>query len=144
MKKKKASFPEIKFKIGDKSFSFAKDDLIFEDSYVHKRGNMIEKEFNYYLLIKNTPCENNILGLKFLEKFKVYEYNLEEKEINLYTDKNNKFITIKNSQKLKNSSYSNMPFIIFLFLVLIVVMMRLKINNQNNKYFEYINNYMEI
>ena len=142
--KQKASFPEIKFKIGNKSFSFAKGDLIFEDSYVHKRGNTIEKEFNYYLLIKNTPCEKNVLGLKFLDKFKVYEYNLEEKEINLYTDKNNKFITIKNSPKLKNSSYSNMPFIIFLFLVLIVVMMRLKINNQNNKYFEYINNYVEI
>jgi len=142
--KQKASFPEIKFIIGNKSFSFAKDESIFEDSYVHKRGNMIEKEFNYYLLIKNTPCENNILGLKFLEQFKVYEYNLEENEINLYTDKNNKFITIKKSPKLKNSSCSNIPFIIFLFLVLIVVMMGLKINNQNNKYFEYINNYMEI
>ena len=142
--KQKTLFPEIKFKIGNKSFSFKKDDLIFEDSYVHKRGNLIEKESSYYLLIKNSPCENNILGLKFLEKFKVYEYNLEEKEINLYIDKNNKFITIKNSPKLKNSSYSNIPFIIFLFLALIVIMIHLKINKQNNKYFEYINNYMEI
>ena len=135
-------FPEIKFKIGNKSFSFAKDDLIFEDSYIHKRGNKIEKECNYFLLIKNTPCEKNILGLKFLEKFKIREYNLEANEINLYLEKNNKFITIENSQK--NNSFNNIPFIIFLFLVLIIIMIHLKINKQNNKYFEYIINNMEI
>ena len=84
----KTFFPEIKFKIGNKSFSLTKDDLIFEDSHLHKRGNKIEKECNYYLLIQNSPCENNILGLKFLEKFKVREYNIEANEINLYLDKN--------------------------------------------------------
>ena len=140
----KTFFPDIKFKIGNKSFSLTKEDLIFEDSYIHKRGNKIEKECNYYLLIQNSPCENNIFGLKFLEKFKVREYNIETNEINLYLDKNNKFIEIENSQKLKYNSYNSILFIILLFLVLITIMMHIKQNKQNTKYFEYINNYIAI
>ena len=143
--KQKTSFPEIKFKIGNKSFSFKKDDLIFEDSYIHKRGNTIEKKNNFYLLIKNTPCENNILGLKFLEKFQVREYNIETNELNLYLDKNNRFLRIENSPKITFNSYDNsIAFIILSFLVLIIITIHLKINMQNNKYYEYINNCEEI
>ena len=74
----------------------------------------------------------------------MHEYNIEANEINLYLDKNNKFIEIENSQKLKINSYNSISFIILLFLVLITIIIHLRINKQNNKYFEYINNYVEI
>ena len=136
----KKILPEIKIKIGNKIISLNKNDLIKEDNYIDLKGY---DDLHNYLFIKSSPCDNNIFGLKFLEKFEMREYNLETKEINLYLSKNKSLITNENSQSLTLNSYcSNLTFISLYFLVIIFIIMLSIRNSHNNKYNEYFISYI--
>ena len=136
----KSLFPQIKFKIGNIIISLNKKDLIYEDSTIRIRGETREENIHNYLFIKNTPCDNNILGLKVLEKFEVREHNLETNELNLYLEKNNNFIVKDNMQKLdlNSYSYSFITFIILLFMVFVTIIM-LFVQHPKNKNIVYFN-----
>ena len=135
----KKNFPEIKIKIGNKIISLNKNDLIREDNYIDLKGY---DDLHNYLFIKSSPCDNNIFGLKFLEKFEMREYNLETKEINLYLSKNKSLIKNENSNSLALNSYGiNLTFISLYFLVIIFIIMLSIRNSHNNKYYQYFISY---
>ena len=136
-------FPELKFKIGNKIITLNKIDLIYEDSVITKKGGHKYEDIHNYLLIKNTPCQNNVFGLKFLEKFKIREYNLETKEINLYLEKDKNFIINERDTKLKLNSYTNFAFLILLSIVFVSIIM-LFTNPPKKEYYHYINNNYDI
>ena len=136
-------FPELKFKIGNKIITLNKIDLIYEDSVITKKGGHKYEDIHNYLLIKNTPCQNNVFGLKFLEKFKIREYNLETKEINLYLEKDKNFIINERDTKLKLNSYTNFAFLILLSIVFVSIIM-LFTNPPKKEYYDYINNNYDI
>ena len=104
------TIPEIKFKIRNITISLKKEDLVYD---------VIEFEILKLLYIENTPCDNFVFGSKFLEKFQIREYDLENNEFNLYLDKNKSLLTIENETYLRLNSYSyfSLTFIILLFMV---------------------------
>ena len=110
----KNSFPEIKFKIGNKIITLDKNILIFQDKIKYERIKNSEIQNHNYLFIKNSPCDKNIFGLKFLKQFNIREYNLETKELNLYLRKNNNLIKYETETKLKFNSYSYVSFFYFI------------------------------
>ena len=115
----KKSFPEIKLKIGNIIVSLNERDLIDDKNY---------------LFIQNTPCDNIILGAKVLDKFEIREYNLETKELNLYSEKYPYFIRIDRTQKLELNSYSYsfITLIILLFMVFATFIMLINLHSKNN------------
>jgi hypothetical protein len=84
-----------------------------------------------------------VFGLKFLEKFKIREYNLETKEINLYLEKDKNFIINERDTKLKLNSYTNFAFLILLSIVFVSIIM-LFTNPPKKEYYDYINNNYDI
>jgi len=137
-------FPEIKFKIGNKTITFNKNNLIHQDRKTIVKGvNNIKEKSHNYLFIKNTPCNKNIFGLKFLEEFNMREYDIDKKELNLYLSKDKNLIREENDALLQLNSITNIFFIILLFLVLITIIM-LNFNYSKNKHNIYFNNYIEI
>ena len=139
----KNSFPEIKFKMGNKTIILDKNNLIFQDKIKYERIKNSEIQNHNYLFIKNSPCDKNIFGLKFLKQFNIREYNLETKELNLYLGKNNNLIKDENETILKFNSYSYVSFFI-LFLIIIVTIIKFYINVNKIKYNIYLNDYIEI
>lgn len=136
----KRFFPEIKFKIGNKVVSLNKNDLIYEYSLIKINGRHREEDIHNYLFIKNSPCDNTILGLKFFEKFDIREYNLETKEFNLYLRKDRNFITEENISNLNLNSCTHLTSLI-LFFCLFLTFILFYINHPKIKYSEYLNNY---
>ena len=137
----KKLFPDIKFKIRNMIITLNKKDLIYEDSAIYIKGDTREEDIHNYLFIKNTPCDNFIFGLKYLEKFDIREYDLEKNEFNLYLNKNKNLIINEEQINLKINSYSNsiIPFIILLFIIFGTISL---IHKQKNKNFEYNNDYI--
>ena len=137
-------FPEIKFKIGNKTITFNKNNLIYQDRKTIVRGvNNIKEKRHNYLFIKNTPCDKNIFGLKFLEEFNIREYNIDTKELNLYLSKDKNLVREENDKSLQENSITNIFFIILLLLILITIIM-LNFNYSKNKNNIYFNDYIEI
>ena len=109
------TIPEIKFKIGNITISLNKDDLV----YKIYEGEGLSFKILELLFIQNTPCDNITFGFKFLEKFLLREYDLENNEFNLYLDKNKNLLSKENKTNLKFNSYSDtsLTFVILLFMV---------------------------
>ena len=139
----KKIFPDIKFKIRNITISLNKNDLIYEDSIIHIKGDNRKEDIHNYLFIKESPCDNIIFGLKLLEKFDIREYDLKNEEFNLYLEKNKNFVTKEDIVNLKFNSYpsSFISFIILLFTVLGTISV-LYINNQKNKIIDYNGDYI--
>ena len=135
-------FPQINFKIRNLNITLNKKDLIYEDSVIYIQGDTREEYIHNYLFIKNTPCDNFIFGLKLLEKFDIREYDLENKEFNLYLNKDNDFIKSEDNNikiKLNNFSNSMITLLILLFFIFGTMFLFYK---QKNKNFEYNNDYI--
>ena len=109
------TIPEIKFKIGNITISLNKDDLVYK---IYK-GEGYSFKIHELLFIENTPCDNIVFGLKFLEKFLLREYDLENNEFNLYLDKNKNLLSKENeiNTKLNSDSHTSLTFGILLFMV---------------------------
>ena len=118
-------------------------DIIYEDSIIIKKGGYRNEDIHNYLFIKNSPCDTNIFGLKFLEKFKIREYNLETKDFNLYLEESKNFIIRESETKLQLNSYTNLTFLILFFMVSVAIIMLFN-NPPKNEYYEYLNNYYDI
>ena len=134
------TIPEIKFKIGNITISLNKDDLV----YKIYEGEGLSFKILELLFIQNTPCDNITFGFKFLEKFLLREYDLENNEFNLYLDKNKNLLSKENKTNLKFNSYSDtsLTFVILLFMVSSTIFIYF-INYKKFKNNEYLN-YCEI
>ena len=109
------------------SLSFNIEDKIF------KLSEMNGNPFNYISL-----CKEFVLGKKFLELFDYREYNLETKKVNLYLDKNKKYILEKEDKKeliYSNCNIDIILFIIFMSLTLITFAKSYAKNNSIEFYY---------
>lgn len=61
---------EMRIKIRNKIFVLKEDYFSINDSKI--------------IYIRNKPCEKNILGVKFLNLFDLYEFEYPKEEVNLY------------------------------------------------------------
>ena len=116
-------FPNIIFNIGKKSFILKKDNF-FRDEYLFNEKNIFLIDFS---------CDYFSFGSSFLELFQFTEIDFDKNVINLYENKEQKFIVEK-----ENIVFNSIIFIIKyfgIFLLILFFYLRKKRNNKIKDYY---------
>jgi len=142
-KKQQKFFESISFMIGNKNITLSRDKILLQ-------SQRTKDDYDYFLAISNSDCNNFIFGKKFIKLFEFSEFNMETQEVSLFMSQKEKIITEKdnneNKKEVVNSNFIYNYYIIILLLSFIAFMMSITLvkNYYKNKKIKYYNDYYKI